>query len=163
MDAEKFKTELVVSTNDELDSREKEELLHGIAREAEIEDDVQFGNPVVRKSVDPTLAVSLGILVVGSVNTLITLLNYLDEREAVGTGIVKTNDGQLVSIDKVDKTVVENNGGIVLGELEGDVIVYQEDPEAGPMELTQALNVHDNTGATGEKLQKKIDEATNEE
>lgn len=163
MSERSFKTELVVDADDDLTAEEKQERILELANEAGVGDKVSYGGEMVRKSVDPMVPISLGILLVSGTTALITLIQYLEERDDVGTGIVQTGDGQLVSAEEIEKTVIENNGGIVLGEVDGDVVIFQEDPDADPMELTLALNVHRETGATGKELQEKLDEAVDEE
>jgi hypothetical protein len=134
-----FKAEIVLESDEDLNNEQREELLREIAHEAGIEDGVEFGSPVRRHSIEEGVILSIGTVLVNNPDTLIRLYEYLKARIDCETGIVKTTDGQLVDSANVDETFIENNGGIVIGNIEGDV-VFQEDPDADPMELSVALN-----------------------
>lgn len=132
-----YKAEIVLDSGEDLDDDKKQELLRDVAKEAGVSNEVEFGNPVKRQSVDPVLATSLGMLFVNSVSTLILLLEHLDEDDSHETGIIQTGDGRTIGVVDADADFVENHGGTVIGEVEGDVVVVDD---AESMELTIALN-----------------------
>ncbi len=132
-----YKAEIVLETDEVVGENEKRELLQQVADEAGVADEVEFGNPVNRQSIDPILATSLGILFVSSVSTLIQILDYLDDDDAHGKGIVQTGDGRTIGVVDADADFVENHGGTVIGQVDGDVVVVDD---SDSMDLTIALN-----------------------
>jgi hypothetical protein len=120
--------------------KNREEGLRQVIEELGIEDEVELGSPIKRKNIDP-VTVSLGVLVLQSVDTLIHILEYIEDSNGFDIGMAQTESNELVSLidsDKVNKEVIVNNGGIVIGEVNGDLVVQEENADS--IELTIALN-----------------------
>ncbi|KAA9398511.1 hypothetical protein Har1130_03730 [Haloarcula sp. CBA1130] len=118
---DQYKIEWLLDTDEKLSSEESEQLVQELAEEIDAEDEVEFGGQVIRKSV--TEVASVGILIVSSISTLIQVYQFLQDRDDSNVGVRQVNN-EMFYVDEVNPTVIEDNGGTVIANVEGDVYFF---------------------------------------
>ncbi len=137
MVVDQYTVEVLSSTDTELSSIAKSEALQNLVQQAGVSSDVELGNPVRRRHFED-LAVSVGTILLTNPDSLLLLLRHIKNSDKYSTGIKQASDGRIIGVNDVDKSLVVNNGGTVIGDVEGD-LVFIEDGES--MDLTIALNM----------------------
>ncbi|QGA82097.1 hypothetical protein [Halomicrobium sp. LC1Hm] len=118
---DQYKIEWLLDTDEKLSSEESEQLVQELVEEIDAEDEVEFGGQVIRKSV--TEVASVGILIVSSISTLIQVYQFLQDREDSNVGVRQVGN-EMFYVDEVNPTVIEENGGTVIANVEGDVYFF---------------------------------------
>lgn len=118
---DQYKIEWLLDTDEKLSSEESEQLVQELVEEIDAEDEVEFGGQVIRKSV--TEVASVGILIVSSISTLIQVYQFLQDRNDSNVGVRQVNN-EMFYVDEVNPTVIEENGGTVIANVEGDVYFF---------------------------------------
>lgn len=109
--------EKIESTDD------REDILSSVVSDLGIDrSNIDFGPPGRELSADPATMVAVGSLIVSSVDLLLTIYEKINEEEDFELNAMSTADGETIYTDEFDKTTVQNNGGTVIGEVEGDLI-----------------------------------------
>lgn len=137
MTEEKYKVEWLLENAGDLSEEEKKELIEDLAKELDAEDDIEYGGQFKRQSLS-SVDVSVGILLVSSLNTLINVYTTLQERDDSNIGIRQVNN-QMFYIDDVDSTTIEENNGTVIANVEGDVFFTLPDDIEDEIELKKEL------------------------
>lgn len=122
MSEQQFKIEWLLKGAEELSEDEKRERIEDLAKELDAEDEIEYGGQFNRQSIT-TFDVSVGILLVSSLNTAINLYKTLQERDDSNIGIKQVNN-ETFYINEVDVDTVENHNGGIIGNVEGDVYFY---------------------------------------
>ncbi|MFD1570341.1 MULTISPECIES: hypothetical protein [Haloferacaceae] len=137
MTKEQYKVEWLLKGAGELSEEEKIELIEDLAKELDAEDEIEYGGQFKRKSLS-TFDVSVGILLVSSLNTLINIYKLLQERDDSNIGIRQVNN-KMIFINEIDQTIIEENNGTVLANVDGDVFYTSPDDMEDEIELKKKL------------------------
>ncbi|WP_049903421.1 hypothetical protein [Halococcus agarilyticus] len=111
----------------EAEEESTEELLTEIREE--VSEDIQDRGRVRRNSIDPMTFASIAMLSINSTSLLIQIYQYLDGRDGSTVGIMKVEDGDSIYADNVEKTEIEEIGGTYIGNVEGDLNLFEISPE----------------------------------
>ena len=102
---------------------DREEVLSSLVSEFEIESsNIDFAPPGRELSADPSTVVAIGSLIVTSANLLLDIYEKLDDKENFELNAMSTADGDTIYANEFEKSIVQNNGGTVIGKVEGDLI-----------------------------------------
>lgn len=120
MSDDQYKIEWVLDSADNLSTSEKKEMVNDLAEELDAEDEIVYGGEMKRKSIGPSEMVSVGVILVTSLDVLVNVYRIINDKEDSEVGIRKVNN-EMFYIADVESTVIENNGGTVIENVEGDV------------------------------------------
>jgi hypothetical protein len=138
MTEEQYKVEWLLKDAGDLSEDEKRELIEELANELDAEDEVEYGGQFKRQSIS-AFDVSVGILLVSSLNTVINIYKTLQERDDSNIGIRQVNN-EMFYIDEVDADTIEKHNGDIITNVEGDVYFFTlPDDMEDHIELMQEL------------------------
>jgi hypothetical protein len=110
--------EWVLDSAVEPSTQEKKELVNSLAEQLDAEDEIEYGGEMKHQSTGDL--VSVGVILVTSLDVLVNVYRIINDRDDSKVGIKQVNN-EMFYIDDVEPTVVENNGGTVIENVEGDV------------------------------------------
>lgn len=137
MTGDQYKVEWLLKGAEELSEEEKIELIEDLAQELDAEDEIEYGGQFKRQSIS-TFDVSVGILILKSVDTVVKLYKVLQERDDSNIGIRQVNN-EMIFIDEIDPTIIEETNGTVIVNVEGDVFYTFPDDMEDEIELKKKL------------------------
>lgn len=122
MTEEQYKVEWLLKGAEDISEEEKQELIEDLAKKLEAEDEIKYGGQIKRRSIS-TFDVSVGILLVSSLNTLISLYKLLRDRDDSNIGIRQVNN-KMFYIEEVNPDIIESHNGEILANVEDDVYFF---------------------------------------
>lgn len=131
---DELQIECLLDIGHDLNRDEKRQLVDELTKEV---DGAEFGGEVKRKSpsFDP---VSLGMLTFSSINAFIHIFRLINKWDKAQVGYLEADNQQIFATDDVDQTVIVNNGGTVITEVDGHVI------HTANQEVVQAMREAEN-------------------
>ena len=117
----KYKIEWMVDPEAEKNSAE--ELVAEVQQS--VSEDVEDAGRMRRNSVDPMVLTSVAMLGVSSASLLIQTYRYLSERDDSTVGIMKIENGHHIYADEISETTIEEVGGTYIGNVEGDLNLFE--------------------------------------
>lgn len=122
MAEEQYKVEWLLKDAGDLSEGAKRELIEDLATELDAENEIEYGGQFKRQSIS-AFDVSVGILLVSSLNTVINIYKTLQERDDSNIGIRQVNN-EVFYIDEVDADTIEKHNGDIITNVEGDVYFF---------------------------------------
>lgn len=102
---------------------DREEFLSSFVSECGIDpSEVEFSPPGRELSADLATMVAIGSLIISSTDLLLSIYEKIKEKEDFEPNAMSTADGETIYANELDKSIVQNHGGTVIGEVEGDLI-----------------------------------------
>jgi hypothetical protein len=115
-----FKIEWLLESAKEFSEDQKRELVNQLAKKMDSGDTITYGGEIKRQSITAFDA-SVGILLVSSLDTVITLYRLFREHEDSNIGIRQVNNEMFYINEDVEAETIENHGGDVIVNVEGDL------------------------------------------
>lgn len=138
MSGDQYKIEWVLDSAVEPSTQEKKELVNSLAEQLDAEDEIEYGGEMKRKSIGASEMISVGVILVTSLDVLVNVYRIINDRDDSEVGIRKVNN-EMFYIDDVEATVIENNGGTVIENVEGDVFFTLPDDMEKHAELIEEI------------------------